>query len=180
MAETKVSGRDYILLADIDGDATFKPVACLTSNSFTSTNDTIDATSKCGDQFQAGPAFNQSFKGEGFAIDETGRVISIWVTPGEAAKSKNLHHSIKMDIMRWREHEKRLGENPQGDDIIRSLELAIKNKAVVTVTIDDKKTKREFTLAPTGLANGRLRAKDKKADCERVLPVASIVSVAIG
>ena len=72
MAETKVSARDYILLADIDGDATFKPVACLTSNSFTSTVNTIDATSKCGDQFQPGPAFTQSFKAEGFAIDETG------------------------------------------------------------------------------------------------------------
>ena len=72
MAETKVSARDYILLADIDGDGTFKPVACLTSNSLTSTLNVIDATSKCGDQFQAGPAFNQSFRAEGFAIDETG------------------------------------------------------------------------------------------------------------
>ena len=72
MAETKVSARDYILLADIDGDATFKPVACLTSNSLTSTVNTIDATSKCGDQFQPGPSFTQSFQAEGFAIDETG------------------------------------------------------------------------------------------------------------
>lgn len=72
MAETKVSARDYILLADIDGDGTFKPVACLTSNTFTSSNNVIDATSKCGDQFQPGPAFTQSFKGDGFAIDETG------------------------------------------------------------------------------------------------------------
>jgi hypothetical protein len=72
MAETKVSARDYILLADIDGDATFKPVACLTSNSLTSTVNTIDATSKCGDQFQPGPSFTQSFECEGFAIDETG------------------------------------------------------------------------------------------------------------
>jgi hypothetical protein len=72
MAETKVSARDYILLADIDGNATFKPVACLTSNSLTSTVNTIDATSKCGDQFQPGPAFTQSFQAEGFAIDETG------------------------------------------------------------------------------------------------------------
>ncbi len=62
MAETKVSARDYILLADIDGDATFKPVACLTSNSLTSTVNTIDATSKCGDQFQPGPSFTQSFE----------------------------------------------------------------------------------------------------------------------
>jgi len=72
MPETKVSARDYILLADIDGDATFKPVACLTSNSLTSTVNTIDATSKCGDQFQPGPSFTQSFECEGFAIDETG------------------------------------------------------------------------------------------------------------
>jgi hypothetical protein len=72
MAETKVSARDYILLADIDGDSTYKAVACLTSNSLTSTVNTIDATSKCGDQFQPGPSFTQSFQCEGFAIDETG------------------------------------------------------------------------------------------------------------
>ena len=72
MAETKVSARDYILLADLAGGTTFIPVACLTTNSFTSTVNTIDATSKCGDQFQAGPAYNQSFKGDGFAIDQTG------------------------------------------------------------------------------------------------------------
>ena len=72
MAETKVSGRDYILLADIDGDTTFKPVACLTTNAFKSTNDTIDATSKCGNSYVPSPVFKQSFEGEGFAIDETG------------------------------------------------------------------------------------------------------------
>jgi hypothetical protein len=38
----------------------------------TSTVNTIDATSKCGDQYQVGPSFTQSFKAEGFAIDETG------------------------------------------------------------------------------------------------------------
>jgi hypothetical protein len=72
MAETKVSARDYILLADINNDGTYKPVACLTSNSLTSTNDTIDATSKCGNEFTPAPSFSQSFECEGFAIDETG------------------------------------------------------------------------------------------------------------
>jgi hypothetical protein len=72
MAETKVSGRDYILLADINNDGTFAPVACLTTNSLTSTNDTIDATSKCGNQYTPAPSFSQSFECEGFAIDETG------------------------------------------------------------------------------------------------------------
>ena len=72
MAETKVSGRDYILLADINNDGTFKPVACLTTNSLTSTNDTIDSTSKCGNSYTPSPVFSQSFDCEGFAIDETG------------------------------------------------------------------------------------------------------------
>jgi hypothetical protein len=72
MAETKVSGRDYILLADINNDGTYKPVACLTTNSLTSTNDTIDATSKCGNEYTPAPSFSQSFDCEGFAIDETG------------------------------------------------------------------------------------------------------------
>lgn len=72
MAETKVSGRDYILLADINNDGTFLPVACLTTNSLTSTNDTIDATSKCGNSYTPSPVFTQSFECEGFAIDETG------------------------------------------------------------------------------------------------------------
>jgi hypothetical protein len=72
MAETKVSGRDYILLADINNDGTYKPVACLTTNSLTSTNDTIDATSKCGNEYTPAPSFSQSFECEGFAIDETG------------------------------------------------------------------------------------------------------------
>jgi hypothetical protein len=72
MAETKVSGRDYILLADINNDGTYKAVACLTTNSLTSTNDTIDATSKCGNQYTPAPSFSQSFECEGFAIDETG------------------------------------------------------------------------------------------------------------
>jgi predicted secreted protein len=72
MAETKVSGRDYLLFADIDGDSTFLPVACLTSNNITSSLNVIDATSKCGDQFQPGPAYTQSIKADGFAIDQTG------------------------------------------------------------------------------------------------------------
>jgi hypothetical protein len=30
------------------------------------------------------------------------------------------------------------------------------------------------------LANGRLRGKDRKADCERVIPLSSITGVRIG
>lgn len=96
MAETKVSGRDYILLADIDGDSTFKPVACLTSNSITSTLGTIDATSKCGDSYTPSPSFNQSIECEGFAIDETGTPAKDSYQQLYAAHAAKTTFAIKM------------------------------------------------------------------------------------
>ncbi|NDC47935.1 MAG: hypothetical protein EBZ61_02435 [Micrococcales bacterium] len=113
------------------------------------------------------------------ALGDSGEVITSWLTPDGFEQSPG-RHCVGDDILRWREHDRRMGENPIGDDIVRTLELAIKNKGTVKVTVTDKKMSREFTLEPTGLANGRLRGKDKQADCERVLPLASIVSVAIG
>ena len=38
---------------------------------------------------------------------------------------------------------------------------------------------RAFTLEASGLGGGRLRGRDKAADVERTLPVASIVSVRV-
>jgi len=114
------------------------------------------------------------------ALDENDKIITAWGNSQALTEVKAQAHTVLADIQRWREHEKRLGENPMGEDILRSLELAIKNKATIKVVIEDKKVNREFNLAPTGLANGRLRGKDKQADCERVLPVANIVSVVIG
>ncbi len=67
---TEVVVRAEDTVADINNDGTFKPVACLTTNSLTSTNDTIDATSKCGNEYTPAPSFSQSFECEGFAIDE--------------------------------------------------------------------------------------------------------------
>ncbi|MEY4418266.1 MAG: hypothetical protein RIQ88_704 [Actinomycetota bacterium] len=113
------------------------------------------------------------------AVDSQDKPIVSFRKTTDLAKTSSLSHSIQADIKRWREHDRRMGENPVGDDILRSLELAIKNKAVIHVTVKDKKLKREFKLLPTSLANGRLRAKDKQADCERVLPITSIVSVGL-
>jgi hypothetical protein len=63
--------------------------------------------------------------------------------------------------------------------LARQLELAIKGKVTVTVTVrlpDDSLA--EYVLEPAALAGGRLRARDRRADIERTLPLASIVSVA--
>ena len=74
MSDNYISGRDYILKADVTGGSTLIPVAALTSNEFSSKNPTIDATSKEGNLHQYSPVFEQSFKCEGFAITQTGSV----------------------------------------------------------------------------------------------------------
>lgn len=136
MAETKVSARDYILLADIDGDATFKPVACLTTNSLTSTVNTIDATSKCGDQFQAGPSFTQSFKAEGFAIDETG-------TP-----SKDSYQQLYTAHAARTTFAMKMGKaTPTTGDITYSGTVFISSFDVTAADKDDVKFSATFTVA---------------------------------
>jgi hypothetical protein len=72
MAESKVSARSYLLFADATNSGTYSVVACLTSNSITSQNNVIDASSKCGDDYEPGPNFKQTIKAEGLAIDQTG------------------------------------------------------------------------------------------------------------
>jgi hypothetical protein len=62
--------------------------------------------------------------------------------------------------------------------LARQLELAIKGKVTVTVSVrlpDDSLA--DYVLEPAALAGGRLRARDRRADIERTLPLASIVSV---
>jgi len=136
MAETKVSARDYILLADIDNDGTFKPVACLTSNSLTSTVNTIDATSKCGDQFQPGPAFNQSFRGEGFAIDETGTPAKDSYQQLYAAHAAKTVFAMKMGKA-----------SPTSGDITYSGTVFISNFDVNAADKDDVKFSATFVVA---------------------------------
>ncbi|WP_167052474.1 helicase-associated domain-containing protein [Salinibacterium sp. ZJ77] len=61
----------------------------------------------------------------------------------------------------------------------RQLELAIRNKLEVRVTVrmpDDSEV--TYMLEPAGLAGGRLRARDRRADIERTLPLSHITEVA--
>ena len=63
--------------------------------------------------------------------------------------------------------------------IERQLEAAIKGRFVVVVSVrmpggDEV----DLTLEPAALAGGRLRARDRKSDLERTLPLASIIGVA--
>lgn len=135
MAETKVSGRDYILLADIDNDGTFKPVACLTSNSITSTLGTIDATSKCGDSYTPSPSFNQSIECEGFAIDETGTPAKDSYQQLYTAHAAKTSFNIKMGKA-----------TPTAGDITYSGQVFISNFGVNAADKDDVKFTATFVV----------------------------------
>jgi hypothetical protein len=109
-----------------------------------------------------------------------GQVVSSWRAAGFNQKAAIQTSSVLEDIQRLRDHEKRLGEAPEGHDLVRQIEMAIKTKATISISLLMNGTAREFSIEPTGLANGRLRGKDRQADCERVLPLASITGVRLG
>jgi hypothetical protein len=63
--------------------------------------------------------------------------------------------------------------------LARQLELAIRNRLTVQVRVRlPDGSESEYLLEPAGLASGRLRARDRRADIERTLPLSSIVAVA--
>lgn len=77
----------------------------------------------------------------------------------------------------------RLGSSDDPDTtgaawLSRQLDVAIRGKLGLTVTVKmpDGSTS-DFQLEPASVASGRLRARDRKADIERTLPLSSIVSV---
>ena len=61
--------------------------------------------------------------------------------------------------------------------LARQLELAIRNKLTVTVAVRlPDGTETDYLLEPAALAGGRLRARDRRADIERTLPLSSITA----
>jgi hypothetical protein len=111
-------------------------------------------------------------------VDESGKVIS----PLEATKQQidlEKTSTIHSDIARLRNQDAKLGASPDDDDLQRQIQLAIKNKARARFTVTSSTGEIEFLLEPIGIANGRLRAKDRKADIERTLPIASILRVVL-
>lgn len=71
-----------------------------------------------------------------------------------------------------------VGADGDGAWVARQWELALRGKLSVraTVTLPDG-SERSFDLEPTGIAAGRVRGRDKAADIERTLPVASITAL---
>jgi hypothetical protein len=77
----------------------------------------------------------------------------------------------------------RLGGEPGDDEndqawLVRQIEVAIRARAVLTVTITmPNGSSVDYQLEPTSLAGGRLRARDRKSAIERTLPLSSIATI---
>lgn len=112
-------------------------------------------------------------------VDANNKVISPSSTT-ERAEVIEAARSVQGDIQRLRDQDSKLGSEPDDDDLLRQIQLAIKNKAKALVTVTGAKGETiEYLIEPVGLANGRLRAKDRKADIERTLPLSSVLSIVL-
>jgi hypothetical protein len=107
--------------------------------------------------------------------DADGQVISPrpTLTPDSEQSAKDPIDEMLRSI---REHD--ASSEPEGDDLLRQIQLALKNKSQLEVAVQTNSGEEViFILEPIGLANNRLRARDRKADIERTLPLDKILRV---
>jgi hypothetical protein len=88
--------------------------------------------------------------------------------------------TIDADIKRIREADKSMSSGGSDEAITRQVQLAIRNKArlLITATLPNG-TESTFDLMPSGIANGRLRGLDRKAQIERTLPLSTITAISL-
>ncbi|MDH6409989.1 hypothetical protein M2113_000950 [Aurantimicrobium minutum] len=61
--------------------------------------------------------------------------------------------------------------------IARQLDVAVREKSILVVTVSMPDGEREFTIEPKGFSNGRLRCLDRTTEVERTLPASHITAV---
>ena len=112
-------------------------------------------------------------------IDSEGKVVSPQAKRSWAAGvSASVSDPIIELVEQLRRADDRVGAEPDDQDLLRQIQLALKSKAELNVVLTGRDgSEVEFRVLPTSLANGRLRGLDKKADIERTLPLERIVRV---
>jgi hypothetical protein len=108
-------------------------------------------------------------------VDSAGKLVSPLKFGSRAAKAQTID-GLQEAIVRFRAADARVAHSGDDEAMLRQIQLALKNKANLRVAYLGKDgTEYEFLLEPVGVANGRLRARDRKADLERTLPLANII-----
>ncbi len=169
-AHSQIESNDSILLAEIHNDSRLKPFALH-----------FDESGNLHSRFEAELVYFALREANFVAvrIDEKGTVLSPQKLTARSAGSEQ-KKSVLEDIERMRANDTKGTSDPDDDDLLRQIQLAIKNKAKILITLKTAAGDQvEYLVEPVGVANGRLRAKDRKADIERTLPLSSVVSIAI-
>ena len=109
-------------------------------------------------------------------VDASGKVIP----PSAIHKTSNESAVFLEQIERLRAQDVEMADAAPASDMERKILLALKTKSTLQVQINANGKIMDFLLEPIGMANGRLRARDRKADIERTLPVSAITSILIG
>lgn len=109
-------------------------------------------------------------------VDSAGQVVA----PSSIHKSSNESAVFLEQIERLRAQDVEMADAAPASDMERKILLALKTKSLLQVQINANGKIMDFLLEPIGIANGRLRARDRKADIERTLPVSAITSILIG
>jgi hypothetical protein len=109
-------------------------------------------------------------------IDDNDKVIA------PSALHRNNSHAAMFEeqLARLRKQDLEIADQAPESDVDRKIQLALASKSILLVEINANGKVMNFVLEPIGLANGRLRARDRKADIERTLPVSAITSIVIG
>jgi hypothetical protein len=109
-------------------------------------------------------------------IDAMGKTIA----PSAAHRDEELVANFSSQLDRLRNQELASAELSPQSDMERKIQLALRSKSTLEIEINANGKIMTFFLEPIGVANGRLRARDRKADIERTLPVSAITSITIG
>ena len=111
--------------------------------------------------------------------DEAGNVISP-IEASETAKSSSTLNKWDERIAKLREAD--LSSSKAGNDEVmtRQVQMAIRNKAKLSITVNRPDgSQLVIELEPSGIANGRLRGLDRKAQVERTLPLTTISAISL-
>lgn len=169
-ASCEIMSNDKILLAEIHNDTRLKPFALH-----------FDEQGNLHSRFEADLLYFALREANFVAVrvDAEGSVISPLQRDREVVNFSE-EKSVRQDIARMREADARGSNNPDDDDLLRQIQLAIKNKAKIEITLKLGSGEQvQYLVEPVGVANGRLRAKDRKADIERTLPLSSVIALSI-
>ena len=107
-----------------------------------------------------------------------GEVVALGRRTRKAAAQQPATDHTAAIIERLRQSGEESGQDNDRAWLERQLDAAVKARLTITVTVTVQDgSSVDYVLEPTGLGGGRLRARDRRADIERTLPLARITAV---